>query len=211
MKSTNHELKNAIRLSVSKKIMMVALVVLGTTAMVNAQSQPVKPASTHEVKKGKHKKERKQIEKSKLPKVVTETFITEFPVVTDETWFGYPKFDFERDWYYHDPYIYTVESPEFYVVEFTKDNVKHKAIYSKAGKKIAVHKKLTAELPKAISNAIAKSKYATWKIAKEKEVIFRDLELDKIKAYKVVVESGKEKHALYYSSEGSLLKDKTIK
>jgi hypothetical protein len=194
-----------------KKVMMLAMLVLGTTAMVNAQTATEKTSKTKEVKMGKHKKENKRIEKSKLPKVVAETFITEFPVVTNESWFGYPEFDFERDWYYHDPYLYRIENPEFYVVEFTKDNVKHKAVYSKEGKKIAVHKKTMAELPKAITTAIGKSKYSTWKIAKEKEVIFRDLEMDKIKTYKAIVENGKEKHALYYSSEGDLLKDRTIK
>lgn len=211
MKSTIQKLQNANRFSVSKKVMMLTLFVLGTTTMVNAQTTPAKTTPAKEVKMGKHKKEKTHIEKAKLPKVVTETFITEFPVVTNESWFGYPKFDLETDWYYQDPYMYTVENPEFYVVEFTKDNVKHKAIYSKTGKKIAVHKKLTSELPKTISNAIAKSKYATWKIAKEREVIFRDLEMDKIKTYKAVVEKGKEKHALYYNTEGELLKDKPIK
>lgn len=207
MKSMIHELQNVNRFNVSKKVLMLALLVLGNAAMVNAQTAPAKTTPTKEAKMSKHKKE---IEKVKLPKVVTETFITEFPVVTNESWFGYPKFDFERDWYYHDPYMYSIENPEFYVVEFTKDNIKHKAVYSKKGKKIAVHKK-TLELPKAITTAIDKSKYGKWKIAKEKEVIFRDTEFDKIKTYKVIVEKGKEKHALYYSSEGNLFKDKTIK
>jgi hypothetical protein len=210
MKSQIHELQKNKLLRVSKKVMMLAFMVLGTAAMVNAQSAPAKTSETKEVKMDKSKKEKKKIEKSKLPKVVTETFIEEFPVITNESWFGYPRFDVERDWYFHDNKLYEIDNPEFYVVEFTKDNVKHKAVYSKAGKKIAVHKK-TLELPKAITTAIEKSKYGKWKIAKEKEVIFRDTELDKIKTYKVIVENGKEKHALYYSTTGDLLKDKTIK
>lgn len=193
-----------------KKVIMLATLVLGTAAMVNAQTAPTNTSETKEVKMGKHKKDKKHLEKSKLPKIVTETFIEEFPVVSYENWYGYPKFDIERDWYFHDNNFYEIEKPEFYVVEFTKDNVKHKAVYSKAGKKIAVHKK-TLELPKAITTAIEKSKYGKWKIAKEKEVIFRDTELDKIKTYKVLVENGKEKHALYYSTTGDLLKDRTLK
>jgi hypothetical protein len=193
-----------------KKEIMLALIVLGTTVMVNAQTKTTKTSDSKEVKMGKSKKADKNIDKSKLPKVVTVTFITEFPVVTNESWFTYPKFDIENDWYFHDPYLYGIENPDFYVVEFTKDNVKQKAIYSKSGKKIAVHKNSIGELPNVISEAIAKSKYSSWKIAKEKEIIFKDKEMDKIKAYKAVVDNGKEKHALYYSSAGVLLKDKMI-
>lgn len=211
MKSQIHEFQKIKLFRVSKKVILLTMLVLGISAMVKAQTVATKTSETKEVKMGKHKKERKEVEKSKLPKIVTETFITEYPVITSESWFGYPKFDSERDWYYHDPYFYVTENPEFYVVEFTKDNVKHKAVYSKSGKKIAVHKKTTAELPKAITTAIEKSKYATWKIAKEKELIFRDQEMDKIKTYKAIVEKGTEKHALYYSSEGDLLKDKALK
>ena len=211
MKSTFYEVKKNIKFGMSKKVMMLAVLMLGTSAIINAQTTSKKASETKEVKMGKSKKEKKQVDKSKLPKVVTETFIAEFPIVTNETWFGYPKFDLQRDWYYHNPYLYGVENPEFYVVEFVKNNVKHKVIYSKVGEKIAVHKKTTAELPKLIVTAIEKSKYGSWKIAKEKEVIFRDLELDKIKTYKAIVENGKEKHVLYYSSAGTLLKDKAIK
>ncbi len=188
--------------------MMLAILVLVTKAMLNAQTATPKSSEAKEVIIGKQKK---IIEKSKLPKVVTETFTKEFPVVTEESWFYYPKFDFEKDWYGHDPYSYTVEKPEFIVVEFTKDNVKHKAIYSKEGKKIAVHKKFTSQLPTIITTAIANSKYRAWKIALEKEVVFKDTEMDKIKVYKTIVQKDNQKHKLYYSTEGYLLKDKTIK
>jgi hypothetical protein len=104
--------------------------------------------------------------------------------------------------------LYRIENPEFYVVEFTKNNVNHKVVYSKAGKKIAVHKRIDSDLPKPIAKAIETSNYASWKIAKE--IIFRDVEMDKLKTYKAIVEKGNKKHALYYSSTGVLLKDKTI-
>jgi aconitase A len=193
-----------------RKKIMLAMAVLGTSAMVNAQPTAVKTSAIKEVKMGKTKKENQNIDKFKLPKVVTETFITEFPVVKNENWFTYPKFDSEKDWYYHDPFLDGIANPEFFIVEFTQDNVKHKAIYSKSGKKIAVHKNSFATLPKIISEAISKSNYSTWKIAKENEEIFKDKEMDKLKTYKVIVEKGKEKHALYYSSTGGLLKDKVV-
>lgn len=152
-----------------------------------------------------------KIEKTKVPKVVTEKFILEYPSVMNEGWYGYPKYDFYNDWYGYNPYLYEYENPEFYIVEFTKDKVHHKAIFSKEGKKIAVHKKVTSELPVAITDAIKKGTYSTWKIATENEEIFRDTEMDKMKVYKVEVEKGTKKHHLFYSTDGDLLKDKTIK
>jgi hypothetical protein len=152
-----------------------------------------------------------KIEKTKVPKVITEKFIIEYPNVMNEGWYGYPYYDFYNDWYGYDPYLYEYENPEFYIVEYTKDNAKHKVVYSKEGKKIATHKNTTAALPKSIENAINKGEYSTWKIAKEKEEIFRDNEMDKMKVYKVEVEKGTEKHHLYFSTDGDLLKDKTIK
>lgn len=41
-----------------KKVLMLALLVLGTTAMVNAQTAPAKTTPTKEVKMGRHKKEK---------------------------------------------------------------------------------------------------------------------------------------------------------
>ncbi|MEI8136809.1 MAG: hypothetical protein WCH21_05735 [Bacteroidota bacterium] len=152
-----------------------------------------------------------KIEKSKVPTVVTETYFKEYPIISNEYWYGYPEFDYQNDWYGYNPYLFEYEHPGFYVVEFIKDKTPHKVIYSKSGKKIATHKKLDSELPKAVSDAIAKSEYSTWKMAKDKEEIFRDFEMDKLKVYKVEVEKGKEKHTLFYSSNGDLLKDKTVK
>jgi hypothetical protein len=151
-----------------------------------------------------------KIEKSKVPKVVTEKFIIEYPSITNEGWYGYPQYDFYNDWYGYNPYLYEYTNPGYFIVEYTKDNANHKTIYSQEGQKIATHKKTTAELPKSISDAIKKGPYAAWKIAIEKEEIFKDTETDQIKVYKVEVEKGTEKHHLYYLSDGQLLKDKTI-
>lgn len=151
-----------------------------------------------------------KIEKNNVPKAVNEAFILEYPVPVYD-WYGYPRFDFENEWYVYDPFLFQMESPEYYVVEFTKDKIPHKAVYNKAGKKIATHKKITAELPKPVSDAIAKSSYKSWVISKDKEEIFRDKEMDKLKVYKVEAISGKEKHHLFYSQDGTLLKDQAVK
>jgi len=151
-----------------------------------------------------------KIEKAKVPKAVTETFKTEYPAVITEGWYGYPKYPFYNDWYDYNPFLFENTKPEYYVVDFTKDKVNHKAIYSKEGKKIAIHKKVYL-LPEVITQAIKKGSYSNWKIATEKEKIFKDIEMDKVVVYKVGVEKGKEKHDLFYSQEGELLKDKTIK
>lgn len=63
MKSMIHECQKNNLLRVSKKVMMLALFVLGTTAMVNAQTAPAKAKETKEVKMGEHKKHNKKHDK----------------------------------------------------------------------------------------------------------------------------------------------------
>jgi hypothetical protein len=150
------------------------------------------------------------LESTKVPKAVNESFIVQYPAVTNIGWYGYPNYDFYNDWYGYDPTIYEYENPQFYIVEFMEENQKHKVIYSKDGKKIATHKIFTSVLPQAVTDAINKGSYSSWSITKEKEEIFRDSKLDKIRVYKVVVEKGSQKHNLFYSIEGELLKDKII-
>jgi hypothetical protein len=190
-----------------KTIKIIAMCLLVVSAIFSTYAQ-----TTIKTTESGGKKPAK-IAKTKVPSVVTETYYNEYPLgaTAYENWYGYPEFDYENDWYGYNPYLYEYENPEYYVVEFTKDKVPHKIIYSKKGKKIAAYKNITAELPKAVSSAISKSEYSTWKIAKEKEEIFRDTDVDKMKVYKVEVEKGKEKHHLFISSEGVLLKDKTMK
>ncbi|MGZ3885622.1 MAG: hypothetical protein ACXVDL_15365, partial [Bacteroidia bacterium] len=112
-------------------------------------------------------------------------------------WYGYPLFDYENDWYAYNPYLFEYEHPEYYVVEFVEKEVPHRVIYSKAGKKIATHRKLKAELPAGIKTAISKSEYSTWTLGKEKEEIFRDTELDKVKVYKVEVTREKKSMSFF--------------
>ena len=148
--------------------------------------------------------------KEKVPILVTERFNKEYTSAKGEEWYGYPYYDFYTDWYGYNPYLSESKAPAFYIVEFTKNTVHHKAIYSKEGKKVAVHKKVNYALPKAVSDAIDDGPYATWTMTKEKEEMFRDTEMDKMKVYKVEVRNGNEKHHLFYAIDGLLLKDKTI-
>jgi hypothetical protein len=156
------------------------------------------------------KKKPVKIEKAKVPAAVTETFIVDYPVRTYENWYGYPAFADEYSWYGYDPYLYGIEYPENYVVEFRKENVPYKAIYGKTGKKIATHRKLIT-LPKLVLDAIKGGAYKTWAIMKNKEEIFKDSDADLMKVYKIEVAKGKEKHILFYQTDGKLLLDKTIK
>jgi len=45
-------------------------------------------------------------------------------------------------------------------------------------------------------------------LGKDKEEIFRDPDLDKLKVYRVKVSLGVKKHTLYFQADGTLLKDK---
>jgi hypothetical protein len=154
-----------------------------------------------------------KLEKSKVPKPVTESYYREYPVTTYDNWYGYPAYNYQNDWYDnwfdYGPYSYT-EFPEYYIVESTKDNTPYKAIYDKTGAKIAVHKILKSDLPKAVLATISKGEYKTWKMANDKEEIFKDKESDQMKVYKVVVEKGTEKHNLFFQADGKLLKDKKV-
>ena len=150
-----------------------------------------------------------KLDKASVPKIVTETYIIEYPAVANENWYGYPAFVDESDWYGYDSYLYTDVQPEYYIVEFTKEETPHKIIYSKSGKKIATHKKFVTDLPKAVSDAIGKSKYKSWVFVKDNEEILK--ESDKKKVYKVIVKKGTEKHALYFEPNGKLAKDVKLK
>ena len=148
-----------------------------------------------------------KIEKAKVPAVVTETFYREYPVPAYDWWYGHPGYTNNDEWYGYDPYYYESEYPEFYIVEFEKDKVAQKAVYSKEGKKIASYKKIKGGLPKEVSAAIAKSEYKAWKVAVEKEEMFKDGDNDVLKVYKIIVDKGKNIHTLYYRADGTLLKD----
>ena len=154
-----------------------------------------------------------KVEKTKVPKPVTDKFYMEYPGNYYENWYGYPAYDYGDywydDWYGNGPYIYN-DYPEYYEVEFTKDNAVHNTVYSKTGKKVATHKKFTTDLPKAVSTAIGNSMYKTWILDTDKEEIFKDTDKDQMKVYKVSVHKGSEKHTLFFQNDGKLLRDKKV-
>ena len=130
-----------------------------------------KPAASNQMK----------LEGIKVPQVVLDSFKNEFPVLKYENWQGYPTVDYQNYWYEYNPNFYTNEYPGNYVVEFENDSIPYRIMYSKTGTKIAIHKSLSAGLPKAISEAIYKTEYKTWTLEKEKDEIFKDKDSDQLK------------------------------
>jgi hypothetical protein len=147
-----------------------------------------------------------------VPQPVRAMYYTDYPGITVYEWYSYPSFTDDSGWYDTDSdmYLSTEGMPEYYIVEFNKDETPQRTVYSKTGKKVSVHKAMKKNaLPMAVSNAFNKSKYKSWKEIGEKVEIMKDA--DKTKAYKITVTDGKEKHALFYDEKGKMLKDKKIK
>ena len=144
---------------------------------------------------------------------VSEPYYQEYPMTSYENWYGYPVYEYGNywfdNWYDNVPYSY-VEYPEYYLIESSKDNIPYKAIYSKIGQKIAIHKSLKSDLPKAITAAISKGEFKSWILGNDKEEIFKDTDKDQLKVYKVDVVKGNEKHTLFFQSDGKLLKDRKV-
>jgi hypothetical protein len=149
-----------------------------------------------------------KLDKAKVPKVVTDMYFNEYPVTTDENWYGYPAWNDGDYWYDYDPDLFTDGYGNNYVVQFNQNSIPYTVFYSASGKKIATHKTAISDLPTPISLAINKGIYKTWKLGKDKEEIFRDPDLDKLKVYRVKVSLGVKKHTLYFQADGTLLKDK---
>ncbi|WP_449386701.1 hypothetical protein [Chryseobacterium lineare] len=148
---------------------------------------------------------------SRIPNLVSQNFVNEYPKVTDAVWRGYPQQSFITEWYDDNPSAQSSQPAEYYTARFTSGKSHLKAIYTKDGEKISVRQMITSELPKPVLYAITNGDYSDWKIANEKEVIFKNNPRDAMKVYKIKVEKGPSKHDLFYSSEGVLLKDKTIR
>jgi hypothetical protein len=149
---------------------------------------------------------RQPIDKSKIPKAVTEEFYKQYPVKTSTDWYAYPSYDDGDDWYEFDPSYHSNQDPENYVVVFRHKRILTKAIYSKDGKKIAVHQDMNAPLPASVTRSIREGLYKSWILTKDREQIFKDSKSDKIIVYRVVVKKDNEKHVLYFQQNGKLLK-----
>jgi hypothetical protein len=149
-----------------------------------------------------------QLDTANVPAEVRKVYIKEYPASIYQTWYGYPEYSTEFDWFEYNPYLMPDPAAvQYYIVAFEQDSVPQKVFYDKSAKKIVTHKR-TANLPKEVTDALKKSTYKDWTVTKEKEEILRHS--DKKKVYKIVVEKGTQKHALFYRSDGVLIKDKTV-
>ncbi|HSZ25831.1 MAG TPA: hypothetical protein VK766_08945 [Cytophagaceae bacterium] len=152
---------------------------------------------------GGENKTKGKIDKAKVPKAVTKAYETEYPKTTNESWYGYPSFSNESDWYGYDPEVMTDINPEYYIVRFLKETFPHKVMYSKTGQKIAEHKGVDFDLPKAILNSLSKGQLSDWVVVKEKEEIVRHP--DKMKVYKIELKKDNAKRIVFYLPDGTLL------
>ncbi len=186
----------------------IAGCILLSAASLQAAAQTQAQAPMTPIEQG-GKKPIQKLTKGEVPKAVLDTFVYEYPAVVYYDWYGYPVLVEEADWYVIDPETYTNDSPEYYVTEFVANGTPQKVMYNKNGKKIATHRKMKEQCPKAVTDAFDKSAYKNWKLLNEKEEISQGK--NQAKVYKFTVENGKEKHALYYGPQGTLLKDKKLK
>ena len=150
---------------------------------------------------------RTKLDKSKVPKNVTDAFYNQYPLVSYGDWYGYPAFNSGSAWYDYDPNYFLTGDPDNYVIEFNNKDTAFKAIYAKDGTKIAFHKGMSSDMPAAVTDAISKGDYKSWTVGKDKEEIFKDKDTDQMKVYKVSVSNGNEKRTLYYQQDGKMLKD----
>jgi len=150
---------------------------------------------------------RTKLDKSKVPKDVTDAFYNQYPLATYGNWYGYPAITNGSAWYDYDPYYFTTGDPDNYIIEFNNKDTAFKAIYSKDGRKIASHKGMNSDMPAAVTAAISNGDYKSWTEGKDKEEIFKDKDTDQMKVYKVSFSKGNEKHTLYYQQDGKMLKD----
>ena len=175
----------------------------------SVQKQQNGDSATTDTSQSSGKKAATKLDSNKIPKAVTDAYLKEYPYTAYSNWYGYPTYD-DNYWYDSDPYLYTSDYPENYVVEFNKDSMPYKSVYNKTGKKIATHKVSTSDLPQAVAASIDNGEYKTWTLGKEKEEIFKDKDTDQLKVYKVNVEKGLEKHTLFFQQDGQLLKYKKL-
>jgi hypothetical protein len=151
------------------------------------------------------------IESSKVPLVITESHHKEFPETLNETWYGYPEFSDDSDWYGCDPNLYTCDQPKYYIADFINHKKHYKVIYSITGVKISTHISMSDKIINAIAKTLVKSEYKDWMITNAQEEIFRDTDIDKLIVYKLIATKGNKIHYLFYKADGTLILAKKIK
>jgi len=158
------------------------------------------------------KKPIQKLDTAAVPQAVRTVYYIEYPAVAMYDWYGYASTPMINECYDYDSGINMSKDgmPEYYVSEFKVNDTPHKAIYTKAGKKVATHKNLkNATFPMVVFKSFEKSKYKNWKETDDKIEIIK--EADKSKLYKMTVTKGKEKHSLYFDEKGKMVKDVKLK
>ncbi len=148
-----------------------------------------------------------ELDRSKIPKAVTDAFYIQYPRAADEAWTAYLSFASGTKWYEFDPYHFAEGDPDNYAIEFSIKDTAFRAIYAQDGTKIASHKAMTWDMPAAVTDAISNGQYKSWAVNKDKEEIFKDSNSDKLKVYRVTVAMGGKRHTLYFRQDGKMLKD----
>lgn len=188
-----------------KVLKFLALIMTSVTLTVSTKGQNRENIATETIKN-----KPVEIPKTEIPIDVAQHFAKDHPTAKEEHWRGYPTKNFRDVWYDQVPSENSSPTSDYFVVEFIEGTTHREAMYCREGKEVVIRKKLMSTLPAPIYDDIKKGPYKEWKIAKEKEEIFRDSVLDQFKVYKIKVQKGSSKHYLFYSADGVLLKDKII-
>jgi hypothetical protein len=160
--------------------------------------------------KGKKESDLKpnEMHRDSVPAVVTDLYLLEYPKTSHECWYAYPVFNHANEWYGNAPECYGSDNPEYYFVEFSKHGVAHKVIYNIKGTRIATSRTMESDLPHEVMGTLLSSHYKHWKLSHHREEMFR--ESDKTIVYKLIVERGTQKHALYFKLDGRFIKDHVL-
>lgn len=153
-----------------------------------------------------------KLDTTQVPIEIRNMYIVEYPTVTAYDWYGYPTLSEEREWHGYDRSMYTGKdaTPEYYIVEFNKEAASHRAIYSKKGGKVALHRNLKkAAVPELVKKAYDNGKYKSWNVVGDYIEVLNYSNNSKV--YMINIEKGKEAHTIFYDEKGKLLKDKTTK
>ncbi len=176
---------------------------------MKAQQKQTADAST--IKKSSGTK--KTINKAQLPKEVEDSYNRTNQTVPIVAVNAYPYYwdnqaqyyDFDADQDTLKEYAQDPLAPEYYEVEYVKDDQDYKSVYAKDGTLMHTSRIIKdSELPKAVASAFRKSEYKDWDIVGEKEKINKKNPDQDI--YKIKVKKGEETHVLRFYPDGQRLK-----
>lgn len=97
-----------------------------------------------------------------------------------------------------------VKEENNYEAELTLNGKAYEAAFDTNGKWIETEREIkTSELPKSVTDGLAKSKYNGWTIKEVGEIESPEYKL----AYELELAKGKEKIALYFTPDGNIVKE----